>query len=103
MDALYFTKFGCTLPSDPNKIAVQKTIQSTQAHQEKTLFKAPKAQELVKFRKAIEIGDLELVKKYVDENPRYLISNGDTPSILQVSDLFSLNKWKYCIRKSFLF
>ncbi|XP_073994099.1 ankyrin repeat and LEM domain-containing protein 2 isoform X2 [Rhodnius prolixus] len=83
MDALYFTKFGCTLPSDPNKIAVQKTIQSTQAHQEKTLFKAPKAQELVKFRKAIEIGDLELVKKYVDENPRYLISNGDTPSILQ--------------------
>lgn len=82
VDAIYFTKFGCTMPSEPNKIASQKCSQSVPSHQEKSLFKAPKAQELVKFRKAIEISDLELVNKYVKENPRYLISSGDTPSIL---------------------
>ncbi|XP_066902019.1 ankyrin repeat and LEM domain-containing protein 2 homolog [Halyomorpha halys] len=50
---------------------------------EKAFYKGPKSQDLVKFRKAIEIGDIDLVKKLIDENPRYLIGSGDTPSILQ--------------------
>lgn len=54
-------------------------------------FKAPKPQELVAFRKLIESGDLEAVKNIVWENPRYLVSSGDTPAILQVL-LFSTKK-----------
>lgn len=50
------------------------------------LFRAPKPQDLTALRKSIENGDLELVSKTVWTNPRYLISSGDTPSILQVSD-----------------
>lgn len=48
-------------------------------------FRGPKSQDLVKLRKAIEAGDMMFVKTTVWENPRYLISSGDTPSILQVS------------------
>lgn len=47
-------------------------------------FRGPKSQDLVRLRKAIEAGDLELVRTTVWDNPRYLISSGDTPSILQV-------------------
>ncbi|XP_047121211.1 ankyrin repeat and LEM domain-containing protein 2 isoform X2 [Schistocerca piceifrons] len=46
-------------------------------------FKAPKPQDLVQLRKAIETGATDIVKKIVLENPRYLISIGDTPAILQ--------------------
>lgn len=50
---------------------------------EKSAFRAPKSQELVQFRKAIEADNLDLVNKIISENPRYLISSGDTPSILK--------------------
>lgn len=46
-------------------------------------FKAPRSQDLVCFRKLIESGDLDAVKSTVWGNPRYLISIGDTPAILQ--------------------
>lgn len=48
-------------------------------------FRGPKPQDMVRFRKAIEAGDMDFVKKTVWENPRYLVSSGDTPSILQVN------------------
>lgn len=48
-------------------------------------FKAPSTQELIIFKKLIEAGNLEAVKNIVWENPRYLISSGDTPAILQVN------------------
>lgn len=48
-------------------------------------FKAPKPQELVGFRKLIENGDVESVRSTIWTNPRYLISSGDTPAILQVN------------------
>lgn len=46
-------------------------------------FKAPISQELVKFRKDIEVGDFNAVVNAVGKNPRYLVSSGDTPAILQ--------------------
>lgn len=47
-------------------------------------FRGPSSQALVLFRKLIENGDLLKVKQTVWDNPRYLISSGDTPSILKV-------------------
>ncbi|XP_075234528.1 ankyrin repeat and LEM domain-containing protein 2 [Lycorma delicatula] len=45
-------------------------------------FKGPKSQDLVRLRKSIESGDIQCVEKTVWENPRYLVSSGDTPAIL---------------------
>ena len=47
-------------------------------------YRGPKPQELVRLRKAIESGDKATVMGLVWANPRYLISSGDTPTILQV-------------------
>ncbi|XP_018573780.1 ankyrin repeat and LEM domain-containing protein 2 [Anoplophora glabripennis] len=46
-------------------------------------FKGPKPQELVELRKAIEGGHYKVVMDTIWQNPRYLVSSGDTPSILQ--------------------
>lgn len=48
-------------------------------------FRGPTSQELVKFRKSIEQGKYEEVNNIVWSNPRYLISSGDTPTILKES------------------
>ncbi|XP_039313220.1 ankyrin repeat and LEM domain-containing protein 2 isoform X4 [Solenopsis invicta] len=47
-------------------------------------FEAPSPQDLTAFKRLIQDGDLETVKNIVWENPRYLISSGDTPAILQI-------------------
>ncbi|XP_039295061.1 uncharacterized protein LOC111057302 isoform X2 [Nilaparvata lugens] len=57
--------------------------QSSSLSVEKSAFSGPKSTDLVRMRKAIEAGDLETVRKTVWDNPRYLVSSGDTPSILQ--------------------
>lgn len=46
-------------------------------------FRGPKSQDLVKFRKSIEKDDVTYFTKCINENPRYLVSSGDTPAILQ--------------------
>ncbi|KAK7056573.1 ankyrin repeats protein [Halocaridina rubra] len=46
-------------------------------------YRGPKAQDLVKFRKAIERDDMVYFEQCINENPRYLVSSGDTPAILQ--------------------
>ena len=51
-------------------------------------FKGPKPQELVRLRRTIERGDSEKFTSTVWDNPRYLVSSGDTPAILQV--IFSM-------------
>lgn len=55
-------------------------------------FKSLKSEDLVAFRRFIEGGELEKVKQAVNSNPRFLVSSGDTPSIIQVNILyFNLN------------
>lgn len=50
---------------------------------EKAFWKMPRSRELVQFRKAIQCGDLNTVMDLIGKNPRYLVGNGDTPTILQ--------------------
>uniref|UniRef100_A0A240SX93 ANKLE2 third alpha/beta domain-containing protein n=1 Tax=Glossina pallidipes TaxID=7398 RepID=A0A240SX93_GLOPL len=50
---------------------------------EKAAFRLPTRHELIEFRKIIESGDCERVKNLIWDNPRYLVSSGDTPIILQ--------------------
>ncbi|KAH8249644.1 hypothetical protein KR032_011103 [Drosophila birchii] len=50
---------------------------------ERSSFHSPTKQELQEFRKQIETGNRQLVRKIVWENPRYLISSGDTPTCLK--------------------
>lgn len=47
-------------------------------------FKAPSPQEMVALRKSIEAGLAATVRDRVWDNPRFLVSSGNTPSILQV-------------------
>lgn len=49
---------------------------------EKSNWRNPKGQDLVKLRKFIESGDYQTVQEIINSNPRFLISCGDTPSIL---------------------
>lgn len=46
-------------------------------------FKGPTPQELVKFRKIIELGSRDEFLEMVLKNPKYLIGPGDTPVVLQ--------------------
>lgn len=48
-------------------------------------FKSLKSDELVAFRRLIEGGELSKVKQAVQSNPRFLVSSGDTPAIIQVT------------------
>jgi len=50
---------------------------------ERPPFRAPTKQELVEFRKQIEGGHIERVKRIIWENPRFLISSGDKPTSLK--------------------
>ncbi|KAK2160893.1 hypothetical protein LSH36_125g01050 [Paralvinella palmiformis] len=50
---------------------------------ESSAFRSVKTQDLVKLRKFLEKGDLHEARKLIWSNPRYLVSSGDTPTILQ--------------------
>lgn len=51
-------------------------------------FKSLKSEDLVAFRRLIEGGELDKVINAVNSNPRFLVSSGDTPSIIQVKFIF---------------
>uniref|UniRef100_A0A4D5RS20 Putative secreted protein n=1 Tax=Ixodes scapularis TaxID=6945 RepID=A0A4D5RS20_IXOSC len=46
-------------------------------------YRGPKSQDLVLFRKMIEAGNAAAFQQTVWSNPRYLVSGGDTPTIVQ--------------------
>ncbi|XP_069362293.1 ankyrin repeat and LEM domain-containing protein 2 homolog isoform X2 [Maniola hyperantus] len=46
-------------------------------------FKAPSPQDMVALRKAIEAGLVSTVRDRIWDNPRYLVSSGNTPAIVQ--------------------
>ncbi|XP_052796371.1 ankyrin repeat and LEM domain-containing protein 2-like isoform X2 [Mya arenaria] len=50
---------------------------------ESSPFKGPKPQDLAQLRRCIELGDVETFKSTVWNNPRFLVSSGDTPAIYQ--------------------
>lgn len=50
---------------------------------EKSNFPSLKSQDLVNFRKEIEQDHVPKVYELIMKNPRYLVSSGDTPSILK--------------------
>lgn len=86
-DAQKFAYNGCSAAGvNSSLIEGVETLALSPAPAEKpSPFKSLKSQELVKLRKLIEKGNLAEVKKLVWENPRYLVSSGDFPTILHVS------------------
>ncbi|XP_068239248.1 ankyrin repeat and LEM domain-containing protein 2 homolog [Palaemon carinicauda] len=82
-DALYFAENGPVIALTQN-IGVSEDNKTVNLNAEKpSPYRGPKSQDLVKFRKAIEKDDMVYFDKCIEENPRYLVSSGDTPSILQ--------------------
>ncbi|XP_014229261.1 ankyrin repeat and LEM domain-containing protein 2 [Trichogramma pretiosum] len=57
-------------------------IANAAAEDKGNVFKAPRPQNLTQLRKLIEKNDINAVRTQIWENPRYLVSSGDTPSIL---------------------
>ncbi|XP_058127085.1 ankyrin repeat and LEM domain-containing protein 2 homolog [Anopheles ziemanni] len=74
-EAVYFYLNG---PSD----TFNKTVTVTTPSSIKSLFVAPTSQKLVAFRKMIEANNIAEVTATI-RNPRYLVSSGDTPTILK--------------------
>lgn len=90
-EAANFAVYGFTFPNNnvDGILSSQSVPDGPPVVGEKpSLFRGPKSQDLVKLRKGIECGDLTFVEKTIWDNPRYLISVGDTPSILQVCNLY---------------
>lgn len=56
---------------------------SSPVNLEKTAYRTPSKQELTEFRKIIESGDCKKVHTKIWDNPRFLISAGDTPTSLK--------------------
>ncbi|XP_055844913.1 ankyrin repeat and LEM domain-containing protein 2 homolog [Episyrphus balteatus] len=56
---------------------------SSPVNLEKPAYRAPTKQELTEFRKVIESGDCDKVYTKIWDNPRFLISSGDTPTSLK--------------------
>lgn len=87
-EAAEFSSKGSEYPNNNTTISgylLQKPcVESSVVGEKASPFKGPKPQELVELRKAIEAGNYKFVKELIWQNPRYLVSSGDTPSILKV-------------------
>ncbi|CAH1736145.1 unnamed protein product [Aphis gossypii] len=75
-EAERFSVFGHELPIKQ----IEKNIPNVSTG---FTFKSLKSEDLVAFRRLIEGGELDKVKLAVNSNPRFLVSSGDTPSIIQ--------------------
>lgn len=89
-EAAEFSLNGSEYPNNNTTVngsLLQKqSVENPSVGEKASPFKGPKPQELVELRKAIEAGNYKFVKDLIWQNPRYLVSSGDTPSILQVFD-----------------
>ena len=65
----------------PSKTSDSKTV--SVSSEPKLTFSAPSHRDLMKFKKWVEANDTEMIESVCYDNPRYLISSGDTPVILQ--------------------
>ncbi|KAF7280255.1 hypothetical protein GWI33_006251 [Rhynchophorus ferrugineus] len=80
-------EFSCNGSEHPNNNSAidctdgEKNI--TTIGEKASPFRTPRPQELIEFRNKIEQGDLTSVQEMIEYNPKYLVSSGDTPSILQ--------------------
>ncbi|XP_054728401.1 ankyrin repeat and LEM domain-containing protein 2 homolog [Anastrepha obliqua] len=77
-DAFKFAQTGHEVVAPPRHADGKSSIVA-----EKAAFRSPTKQELIEFRKVIESGDYERVKSMIWDNPRYLVSAGDTPTTLK--------------------
>lgn len=76
--------------SSPMKLTKQEdSSKDGTVNTESIPYRAPKPQDLVQVRRTIEKGDTKLFLEYVWNNPRYLISSGDTPVIYQEGPRYS--------------
>lgn len=81
VEAERFSVFGQKSPVKQ----VEKNTSFSNISSSSFSFKSLKSEDLVAFRRFIEGGELEKVKQAVNSNPRFLVSSGDTPSIIQVN------------------
>lgn len=77
-EAKHFSIFGQESPGKQTEKNVSNVVPTSFS------FKSLKSEDLVAFRRLIESGELDKVKQAVNTNPRFLVSSGDTPSIIQV-------------------
>ncbi|KAL5233652.1 hypothetical protein ACI65C_001062 [Semiaphis heraclei] len=75
-EAERFSVFGQEIP-------IKQIEKNTPNVSSSFTFKSLKSEDLVAFRRLIESGELDKVKLAVNSNPRFLVSSGDTPSIIQ--------------------
>lgn len=80
-EAERFSVFG---PESPVKQVEKNTPVVLSSSPSNFNFKSLKSEDLVAFRRLIEGGELDKVKQAVNSNPKFLVSSGDTPSIIQV-------------------
>lgn len=89
-DAEAYARTGYIQAYGSHPISTAVTVASVQ--ETCSNFKTLVPQELVNFRKLIEKGNIEKVRSIIWANPRYLISGGDTPAILQVNILIIISQ-----------
>lgn len=82
-DALMFSEAGAAASQGGTGEEGAITPQPLLNVEKPSPYRGPKSQDLVKFRKSIERGDFDYFTRCVMENPRYLVSSGDTPAVLQ--------------------
>lgn len=87
-EAAEFSLNGFDFPNNNTTVGApllqKSSVENPSVGEKASPFKGPKPQELVELRKAIEAGNNKFVREIIWQNPRYLVSSGDTPSILQV-------------------
>uniref|UniRef100_X2B040 Ankyrin repeat and LEM domain-containing protein 2 n=1 Tax=Capitella teleta TaxID=283909 RepID=X2B040_CAPTE len=67
--------------SSPKPPPIPERLPPTEASE----FRSVKVQELMKLGREIELGNVNVVRETIWSNPRYLITSGDTPTILKMS------------------